>query len=104
MLNLNLGNNFRKSSGTVQAYLNFGKHINDGYIDGVGAPRPSRFNSKDRLAGLSAHQNFSLFDGNSLKYRSGLTAMQAEAWNTAAADGGRLAEWPTLLSTTLQCT
>lgn len=93
MFNLNLGNNFRKSSGTVQAYLNFGRHfINDGYIAGVGAPRPSRFNSKDRLAGLSAHQNFSLFDGNSLSTGLDLQQYGGEAWNTAAADGSRLAE------------
>ncbi len=47
---------------------------------------------KDRLAGLSAHQNFSLFDGNSLSTGLDLQQYGGEALNTAAADGSRLAE------------
>ncbi len=92
MFNLNLGNTFRKSSGTVQAYLNFGKHfINDGYKADGGAPLTRRFNSKDHLLGLSAHQNFSLFEGNSLSVGLDLQQYGGEAWNSAAADGSRLA-------------
>lgn len=92
MLNLNLGNTFRNSSGTVQAYLNFGKHfINDGYKADGGAPLTSRFNSKDHLLGLSAHQNFSLFKGNNLSAGLDLQHFGGEAWNSAAFDGSRLA-------------
>ena len=93
MLNLNLGNTFRKSSGTMQAYLNFGKHfINDGYRALDVNPPTHRFNSKDYLLGLSAHQNFSLFEGNSLSAGIDLQHYGGQAWNTAASDGSRLTE------------
>ncbi len=92
MLNLNIGNTFHRSSGIVQAYLNFGKHfINDGYKADIGTPQTARFNSKDRLAGLSVHQIFSLFDGNSLSAGLDLQHYGGEAWNSAAADGSQLA-------------
>lgn len=57
-------NEYDNSSGAVKLFYNFGKHhINDGYAEG-GQPLPQRFNSNDRMTGISIFQSYSFFRGN----------------------------------------
>ena len=59
-------NNYRKTSGAISVFYNWGDHwINDGH--NVGAdPKAFRFVSNDQMWGASAWQSASLFEGNRL--------------------------------------
>ncbi len=64
MTSLALENEYANTSGAVKLFYNFGTHrINDGYREG-GQPLPQRFNSSDRMAGVSLYQSYSLVKGN----------------------------------------
>lgn len=66
MSGLSIENNYKRISGAMNFYYNWGKHkINDGYFDG-GTPRPYLFNSTDYMGGLNLYQSVSLFRGNSI--------------------------------------
>lgn len=53
-----------KTQGALSLFYNWGIHnINDGYSEG-NTPPDFRFHSKDRMAGASWYQNFSLFNSN----------------------------------------
>ena len=59
-------NNYRKTSGAVSVFYNWGDHwINDGYNEGA-APKQFRFVSYDEMWGASAWQSASFFEGNRL--------------------------------------
>ena len=59
-----LENEYNNTSGAVKLFYNFGTHkINDGYKTGE-QPKPFRFNSDDRMFGVSAYQSYSFFEGN----------------------------------------
>lgn len=64
MTSLAVENEYANTSGAVKLFYNFGTHrINDGYREG-GQPVPQRFNSSDRMAGVSVYQSYSFFAGN----------------------------------------
>lgn len=64
MTSLAVENEYANTSGAVKLFYNFGTHrINDGYREG-GQPVPQRFNSSDRMAGVSVYQSYSFFTGN----------------------------------------
>ena len=59
-------NNYKKTSGAVSVFYNWGNHwINDGYTPGT-TPKAFRFVSYDEMWGASAWQSASLFEGNRL--------------------------------------
>ena len=59
-------NNYKKTSGAISVFYNWGNHwINDGYSPGT-TPKPFRFVSYDEMWGASAWQSASLFEGNRL--------------------------------------
>ena len=64
MTSLAIENEYVNTSGAVKLFYNFGTHrINDGYGEGE-QPKPHRFNSSDRMAGVSVYQSYSFFTGN----------------------------------------
>lgn len=66
MSGLSIENNYGKTSGAVNLYYNWGKHvINDGYFEG-GSPRPYLFNSTDYMGGINIYQSAKLFKGNTI--------------------------------------
>lgn len=66
MTSLAIENEYANTSGAVNLFYNFGDHrINDGYSEGE-QPKPFRFNSSDRMAGVSVYQSYSFFSGNNV--------------------------------------
>lgn len=66
MTGLSVENNYKKTSGAVNVYYNWGDHkINDGYTPG-GKPRPYLFKSTDYMGGANMYQSVRLFKGNTL--------------------------------------
>ncbi len=64
MTSFSLENNYKKTSGALKFFYNFGNHeINDGYKPG-GQPLDYRFHSKDNMLGASLFQSYSFFKGN----------------------------------------
>lgn len=61
-----IANNYRRTSGAVSFFYNWGKHwINDGYTPSAGeSPQDGRFNSSDNMMGVSLYQSARLFRGN----------------------------------------
>lgn len=60
-----LENHYRRTSGALSIYDNFGRHkINDGYNAAGGTPQTDLFRSKDAVAGVSWYQSGQLFQGN----------------------------------------
>ena len=86
MTSFALENRYKRTSGALKFFYNWGKHhINDGYGTGE-EPLDYRFKSKDRMMGISWYQSASLFSGNRLT--AGIDYMQfgGEAWNRFIAD------------------
>ena len=82
-------NRYEKTSGSVTAFYNWGRHrINDGYVQG-GTPLNYRFNSKDHMAGLSAYQNVRLFEGNLTTLGVDYQHFGGKAWNRFPATDSR---------------
>ena len=66
MTSFALQNKYENTSGALSFFYNWGRHkINDGYGTGE-EPIDDRFNSKDRMMGLSWYQSATLFTGNRL--------------------------------------
>ncbi len=62
--NFAIQNRYKYTSGTISAFYNWGQHrINDGYQPGK-EPLDYRFNSNDRMTGVSIYQSATLFKGN----------------------------------------
>lgn len=59
-------NNYKKTSGALTFFYNWGKHwINDGYTPSAGeSPQDDRFHSYDDMMGISWYQSAQLFKGN----------------------------------------
>lgn len=78
-------NNYEKSSGALSLFYNWGRHrINDGYTadpDDASNPKPDRFNSRDRMLGVSWYQSAQLFKGNRLTVGVDYYRFGGEAWN-----------------------
>lgn len=63
---LTLSDDYPRTSGALSLYCNWGHHrIDDGYSPG-GTPPDYRFDSHDRIFGVSWHRNLRLFEGNVL--------------------------------------
>lgn len=81
MTSFSLDNNYEQTSGALKFYYNWGRHkINDGYLAGA-QPLDERFNSKDRMMGISWYQSASLFTGNRLTVGVDYQRFGGEAWN-----------------------
>lgn len=59
-------NRYKKTSGAVSFFYNWGNHwINDGYTPSAGeGPQDDRFNSRDNMMGVSLYQSTQFFKGN----------------------------------------
>jgi ribonuclease J len=66
MASVSLENSYDRTSGALKFFYNWGRHrINDGYGAGE-EPRDYRFNSKDRMLGVSWYQSAGLWRGSRL--------------------------------------
>ena len=66
MTSLSVENNYGRTSGALSLFYNWGRHkIDDGYAAGS-EPLNYRFNSRDRMLGVSWYQSAQLFAGNRL--------------------------------------
>lgn len=82
MTSFALRNDYGRSSGALSFFYNWGRHkINDGYSAGQ-QPLDYRFNSRDRMLGLSWYQSFTLFKGNRLTLGVDYQHFGGKAWNT----------------------
>ena len=86
MTSFALENKYEHTSGALKFFYNWGKHhINDGYGTGE-EPLDYRFNSKDRMTGISWYQSTSLFTGNRLTVGLDYMRFGGEAWNRFITD------------------
>lgn len=80
MTSLSVENNYERTTGAIKLFYNWGRHkINDGYAPG-GTPLPNRFNSKDRMLGITWYQTVSLFTGNQTTFGVDYQQFGGEAW------------------------
>lgn len=87
MTSLALENDYEHTSGALKFYYNWGRHrINDGYEAGE-EPQSERFNSRDRLFGVSLYQSLTLWRGGRLTAGVDWQHIVGEAWNRSVADG-----------------
>ena len=76
-----LNNKYDKTSGSLKFFYNFGEHkINDGYSES-GQPKDYRFNSKDKMMGISVFQTYNLFEGNRISKGFDYQHFGGRAWN-----------------------
>lgn len=81
MTSFALRNDYGKTSGALSFFYNWGRHkINDGYSPGA-EPLDYRFNSRDRMLGVSWYQSASLFTGNRLTMGADYQHFGGKAWN-----------------------
>lgn len=79
-------NHYDVSSGSIQAYYNWGRHkIDDGLRNGQ--PRDYLFNSKDFNMGITAYQTVKPWNGNDLSVGVDFKHWGGNAWNSQKADG-----------------
>lgn len=87
MASFSVENNYDRTSGALKLFYNWGRHkINDGYSEGE-TPLDYRFNSKDKMVGLSWYQSAVLFNGNRLTVGVDYQHFGGEAWNRFVTDG-----------------
>lgn len=87
MTSFSLDNNYEQTSGALKFFYNWGRHkINDGYL-ATEKPLDKRFNSKDRMLGLSWYQSASFFTGNRLTVGIDYQHFGGNAWNRFVSDG-----------------
>ncbi len=90
MASFALENRYKRSSGALSFFYNWGRHkINDGYHPG-GTPQESHFNSKDRMLGISWYQSATLFTGNRLTVGFDYQHFGGKSWNRMIATGERI--------------
>ncbi len=90
MASFALENRYKRSSGALSFFYNWGRHkINDGYHPG-GTPQESHFNSKDRMLGVSWYQSATLFTGNRLTVGFDYQHFGGKSWNRMIATGERI--------------
>lgn len=89
MTSFALENQYKKTSGALSFFYNWGNHwINDGYSAGE-EPLDYRFNSRDDMLGLSLYQSVQLFRGNRLTAGVDYFHFGGEAWNQPINGGER---------------
>ena len=82
-----LENHYRRTSGALSFFYNWGRHkINDGYHPGE-EPQTAHFNSKDRMMGISWYQSASLFEGNRITAGFDYQHFGGESWYRVLATG-----------------
>lgn len=82
MTSFALRNDYGKTSGALSFFYNWGRHkINDGYSTGK-QPLDYRFNSRDKMLGVSWYQSIALFTGNRLTVGVDYQHFGGKAWNT----------------------
>lgn len=80
MTSFSLENNYNNTSGAFKFFYNWGRHkINDGYTLGA-APKDSRFNSKDKMLGITWYQSANLFTGNRITVGLDYQHFGGNAW------------------------
>jgi len=78
---VSLENEYERTSGALKFYYNWGEHkINDGYSPG-GQPLDFRFNSRDKMLGVTWYQTASFFEGNRFTFGVDYQHFGGEAWN-----------------------
>ncbi|WP_294140498.1 TonB-dependent receptor [uncultured Sanguibacteroides sp.] len=76
-----LENNYKRTSGALKFYYNWGRHrINDGYSREE-EPLNYRFHSTDKMLGLTWYQSATLFTGNRITVGVDYQHIGGEAWN-----------------------
>ncbi|WP_321435775.1 TonB-dependent receptor [uncultured Bacteroides sp.] len=81
MASFSIENNYNRTSGALKFFYNWGRHkINDGYSAGQD-PLDYRFNSKDRMLGITWYQSATLFTGNRITFGVDYQHLGGEAWN-----------------------
>lgn len=81
MTSFALRNDYGTTSGALSFFYNWGRHkINDGYSAGE-TPLDYRFNSRDRMLGVSWYQSATLFRGNRLTAGVDYQRFGGKAWN-----------------------
>jgi len=81
MASFSIENNYSRTSGALKFFYNWGQHkINDGYSAGQD-PLDYRFNSKDRMLGITWYQSATLFTGNRITFGVDYQHFGGEAWN-----------------------
>lgn len=81
MTSLAVENRYERSSGALSLFYNWGRHrINDGHTADE-APLDYRFNSRDRMMGISWYESMQLFRGNRLTVGVDYYRFGGEAWN-----------------------
>lgn len=76
-----LDNRYERSSGSLSFFYNWGRHkIDDGYSVGQ-QPLDYRFNSRDRMMGVSWFQNHAFFRGNRVTFGFDYQHFGGKAWN-----------------------
>ena len=89
MTSVALENDYEKTSGTLSLFYNWGDHwINDGHRAGE-QPLDYRFNSNDRMYGVSVYQSVELFEGNRMTAGFDYFHFGGKAWNGYITDGRR---------------
>ncbi|WP_302458187.1 TonB-dependent receptor [Mediterranea massiliensis] len=82
-----LENHYRRTSGALSFFYNWGRHkINDGYHPGE-EPQTAHFNSKDRMMGISWYQSATLFEGNRITAGFDYQHFGGESWYKVLATG-----------------
>lgn len=80
MTSLSVENNYERTTGAIKLFYNWGRHkINDGYAPGA-TPKKERFNSKDRMLGITWYQTVTLFTGNQTTFGVDYQQFGGEAW------------------------
>lgn len=76
-----LQNDYGKTSGALSFFYNWGRHkIDDGYSPGE-QPLDYRFNSRDKMLGVSWYQSVMLFAGNRITFGVDYQHFGGKAWN-----------------------
>ncbi len=82
-----LENHYRRTSGALSFFYNWGRHkINDGFHPGE-EPQTAHFNSKDRMMGISWYQSATLFEGNRITAGFDYQHFGGESWYKVLATG-----------------
>ena len=82
-----LENHYRRTSGALSFFYNWGQHrINDGYAPGS-TPQEAIFHSKDRMMGISWYQSATLFEGNRLTVGIDYQHFGGETWDKVIETG-----------------
>ena len=85
---LGIENQYRRTSGRLSVYDNFGRHkINDGYPALTGSPQTRLFRSNDALLGVSWYQNARLWKGSHLTMGADYQHIYGHAYYTSRKTG-----------------